>query len=75
MKANLIIELNQITVRGYSLIEEEGLIALLSAHKSLTFTYEDNEEGKGQVFVIDAPSLHFIFNFLHASELPVTIIT
>lgn len=75
MKSNLIMELNEITVRDYSLIEDEGLISLVAGHPGLSLSYEDDEEKPNRhVIVIKGPTLDSLFKFLHATDLPVCII-
>lgn len=72
MKANLIVEINEITVRDCSLIEDEGLISLLSLRPELSFSYED--ENDSNILVIKGPTLISILQFLSFIELPVKII-
>lgn len=76
MLANLILQLNEVTIRDYSLIEDEGLQALVSSREGLSITYEDDEERPGQhIIVIKAPDLKRLFSFLDFIGLPVKIIT
>lgn len=75
MKCNLFVEINEITIRHYSLIEDEGLISLVGCRSGLSFLYEDDEEEPGrQVLVIKGDSIAALFEFLSFTELAVKII-
>lgn len=76
MLANLILQLNEVTIRDYSLIEDEGLQTLVSAREHLSITYEDDEESPGRhIIVIKAPDLKSLLSFLDFTGLPVKILT
>lgn len=81
MKANLIVSINEVTIRGYSLIEDEGINNLVAGSASMgypgiTMTYEDDEENPGKhMIVIAAPDQTSIFKFLDLAEIAVNILT
>ena len=81
MKCNLITQINEVTIRNYSLIEDEGLNALVAGsagmgNPGLTLFYEDDEENLGQhMIVITAPDMDGILKFLDFAEVPVRILT
>lgn len=72
MKANLIIEINEITLRDYSLIEEEGILSVLHAYPDIRFVYEEDDDDR--VFVLKASVLAPLLKFLSFTAIPVTII-
>lgn len=74
MNCNLIVEINEITVRNYSLIEEEGLISHIGSRPGISFEYEKDEETAGRVLVIKGESLDALLEFLSFTELKVKII-
>lgn len=76
MKCNLIVEINEITIRDFTLIEDEGIICLLaSQYPNLSFEYEDDEEKPGKyILVIKGATLEALFKFLSFSEIPVKVI-
>lgn len=73
MKANLIIEINELALRGLTLIEEEGIMNVLSQRKTLSFSYEEEEEGK--LLIIKSFALNPLLEFLSFTEIVVKIIT
>lgn len=76
MKCNLIVGLNEVTIRDYTLIEDEGLQTLVSTRGNIRLTYEDDEERPNYyVITISAPDQSTLFSFLSFIELPVKIIT
>jgi len=75
MRSNLIVELNEITIRDYTLIEDEGLVSLVSSRPELSLEYEEDEEKSNRhVIVIKGKSLDALLTFLSFIELPVKII-
>lgn len=75
MRCNLIVEALEITIRHYSLIEDEGLISLVGSRSGLSFLYEDDEEEPGRhVLVIKGNSFGALLEFLSFTELIVKII-
>jgi len=75
MKANLIVEINEITIRHYSIIEEEGLLTHVKLHPELSFEYEeDEEEPDKHVLIVKGKSLDDLLTFLSSTELLVKII-
>lgn len=80
MTSKLIVQINEVLIRDYSLIEDEGLNALVAGADNLGITglalsYEDDEEeneGKSTI-IIAAPDLPSILKFLHFIDLPVEI--
>jgi hypothetical protein len=75
MKCNLIIELNELTVRDYSIIEEEGILASMNNYAQLSFSYEEDEESASKyVLIIKGPVLTPLLSFISFIELPVIII-
>lgn len=81
MKANLITQLNQVTIRDYSLLEDEGICSLVAGSMGLgnsriIMIYEDDEENPGRhMIVIAAPDHEAILKFLDFAEIPVRILT
>jgi hypothetical protein len=76
MKANLLIQINEITVRDYTLIEDEGIGASLSNYPNLSSVYEDDGERPGKhMIVIRGKTLEDLFKYLDFVELPVWIMT
>ena len=81
MKCKLIVQINEVIIRDYSLIEDEGLNSLVSGSKGmgnpgLTLTYEDEEETPGRyVIVIKALNLTSLLEFLDFAEIQVKILT
>lgn len=75
MRCNLILKTNEVTVRDYTLIEDEGLISLVSSRIGLSFKYEDDEDKVGgHMIVIKGNTLDALFEFLSFTELVVRII-
>lgn len=75
MKCNLIIETNEITIRDYSLIEDEGLISIIGSRPALSFSYEDDEEQPGKhVLIVKAAAIKSLFEFVAFIEVAVNII-
>jgi hypothetical protein len=75
MKANLKVATNEVVISDYTLIEDEGLLQLVSSRTVFTYAYEDNEERPGQhVFVIRGQRLMDLLEFLSFIELPVQVI-
>jgi len=79
MNANLLLELNEITIRNYSYVEEKGIIQILISTfpPKLTFEFEEDEDGENngqQVLVLKGNSLQALLSFLANSKIPVTII-
>lgn len=75
MKCNLIVELNELTVRDYTIVEDEGIIGLLGNRPEISFSYEDDEEIDGKhVLVLKAAKLKDMLRFLSFSEIRVKII-
>jgi hypothetical protein len=75
MKCNLIIEINELTVRDYTIIEDQGLIDIASESKGISFSYEEDEECPGKhVLVIKGNDLKAILKFLSFVEIHVKII-
>ena len=76
MKCNLIVDTNELTVRDYTIIEDEGIGNLLALYPHISMTYEDDEKSPGgNMIVITAPDLKSIFKFLDFAEIQVKIIT
>lgn len=76
MKCNLIVQTKEVTIRDYSIVEDEGIGNLAAGHPELNMSYEDDEKTPGKnVIVITAPDLNSILKFLDFAELPVKIIT
>lgn len=81
MKANLITQLNQVTIRDYSLLEDEGICSLVAGstgmgNPGIIMTYEDDEENPGKhIIIVTAPSLGGILEFLDQTDIPVKILT
>lgn len=76
MKCNLIVQINEVTIKDYTLIEDEGIIHLVERYPALKMTYEDDEEVPGRyVIVLAAPDLESLFEFLDFAEIPVKILT
>lgn len=80
MRANLIVSINEITIRDYTIIEDEGLGELAAAThlgwSGITLTYERDEESpKKNMILITGPDLPTLFKFLDFIELPVKIIS
>ena len=81
MKANLITHINEVTMRDYTIIEEEGLNTLVRGsaamgNPGLTLSYKDDEENPGKhMIVIAAPDLAGIFKFMDQAEIAVYILT
>jgi hypothetical protein len=73
MKANLIVEINEITIREMSKIEEKGVLAFLEGRENLSSKWEHEDDV--YTFVIGANELRPLLEFLNWSELPVTVIT
>lgn len=75
MKCHLIVKLLEITVRGYSHVEEEGILSLLKVYPKLSPTYEADEEDRPWlVLVIKAKNVEELLEFLHFTDIPVQII-
>lgn len=75
MKCNLIVEINEITIRDYTLIEDEGLISIVGSRPDLSFSYEDDEEKPDKhILVIKGNSLQALFSFLSFAEIAVNVI-
>lgn len=75
MKCNLIVSINEVTVRDYTLIEDEGLQALASSRAGVSLTYEEDEEKANKhVIVIKAITFDLLLQFLSFIELPVNVI-
>lgn len=71
MKCNLIPQTNEITIRQYTLIEDEGITSLVSSRPMLSMKYEDDEENPGRhMIVIAGSSLQALMGFLSFVELP-----
>jgi len=76
IECNLIIKLCEVTIRGYSIIEDEGIIHLVAGHPKLKMTYEEDEKKPGShMILISAPDQESLFKFLAFAEMPVHIIT
>ena len=81
MKANLITQLNQVTIRDYSLLEDEGICSIVTGsadmgNSGITMTYEDDEENPGKhMIIVTAPDLTGILTFLDQAEIGVKILT
>ena len=76
MRCNLIVELNEVTIRDYSLIEDSGILAHIDFMSGISFEYEDDEEQPGKhVIVIKGKSLEAILRWLAFVELQVKIIS
>lgn len=78
MKANLIVSILEVTIREYSLIEDEGLGNLMGSDSTpnVSLAYEDDEEKPSKhVIVITGKTLEDLFRFLDFTEIPVKIIT
>lgn len=76
MRCNLIIEINEITVRDYTIVEEEGLIDLTGNRPDISFEYEDDEEKPGKhILVIKGKTLKALFSYADFAEIPVKIIS
>jgi len=81
MKANLIVQTNEVTIRDYTLIEDEGFGNLVSGSEAISIAgikmeYEDDEDNPGKnMIVITAPDLPSIFKFLDFAGIPVHILT
>jgi hypothetical protein len=76
MRCNLIVQINEVTIRDYTLIEDEGIGNLVAGlYPELKMSYEDDEETPGRhMIVITGPDLKSILKFLDFSEIPVKII-
>lgn len=75
MKCNLIIQINEVTIRNYTIIEDEGIGNLVSLYPELKMSYEDDEEMAGKyVIIISAPEAKPLLKFLDFAELPVRIL-
>lgn len=75
MNCNLVVESKEITIRGYTLVEDEGLIALIGSRPELTFEYEGDQESPGRhMLVVKGDRLESLLNFLSFSEILVKII-
>lgn len=76
MKCNLILQINEVTIRNYTIIEDEGIGNLVTHYPELKMSYEDDEEMPGMhVIVISAPDPKPLLKFLDFSELSVRILT
>lgn len=75
MRCNLIVEINELTVRDYTLVEDEGLSGLVPGSPGVSRSYEDDEESPGKnMMVIKGIDLNAILKFLSFAEIPVRII-
>jgi hypothetical protein len=75
MKANLKVATNEVVISDYTLIEDEGLLQLVSSRTVFTYAYQDNEERPGKhLFVIRGQRLMDLLEFLSFIELPVQVI-
>ena len=76
MRCNLIIQINEVTIRDYTVIEDEGIGGLLTNYPEITLRYEDDDKTPGRtMMVLAAPDLSCLFQFLDFSEIPVRILT
>jgi hypothetical protein len=84
MKAKLITQSNELVVRNYSLIEDEGLAAVVAGsdgmgNPGITMAYEDDEGNEGNegkdMIVITATSLPSILKFVDFIGVEVKILT
>lgn len=77
MKANLIVAINELNIREYSLIEDEGLGNLMGSDvtPNVSMTYEDDEENPGKhIIVIKGNTLEDLFRFLDFTDILVKIV-
>ncbi|HET6255884.1 MAG TPA: hypothetical protein VFE32_17535 [Puia sp.] len=80
MKANYVTQTNEVTIRDYSLLEDEGVGNLVEAAEGMgwigvTSEYEDDELSPGKhMIVITAVDQLSLFRFLEHAEIPVYII-
>lgn len=75
MTCNLIVSTNEVTIRGYTLIEDSGILAHIDFLPGISFKYEDDEERPGkQMIVIKGGNLEALLKWLAFVELPVKII-
>jgi hypothetical protein len=77
MKANLIVKTCEVTIRDYSLLEDEGIGNIVNGNQEwgLSHTYEeDPESSTGHAIVIRGQSLERILDFLDFSEIRVMVI-
>ena len=76
MKCNLIVEINELTVRDYTIVEEEGILSLLAAEwfADLSFSYEGEDEPEW-VLVIKAQDLGSLLRFLSFFSAGITLAT
>lgn len=80
MKCNLIVQTNELTVRDYTIVEDEGMGNLLAGaagmgNPGLVLSYEGDEENPGKnMIIIAAQDLPSILKFLDFAELPVRIL-
>jgi len=76
MKAKLIVQNSEVVIRGYSLIEEEGIRAVLSNYPKLSSEYEEDEENQGRhMLVVRAQEIQDLFKFFEFIEIPLHIIS
>lgn len=81
MKCKLIVQINKVVIRDYSLLEDEGFCSLVEGsaqmgNPGITLKYEDDEENLGcHMIVIAAPDLPSILKFLDFAEIEVQILT
>jgi len=76
MRCNLIVELNEVTIRDYTLIEDSGIVAHIDFLPGISFQYEDDKEKPGtRIIVVKGESLKAILHWLSFVELQVKIIS
>jgi hypothetical protein len=77
MKANLIVSINELTIKDYSLLEDEGLGNLMGSDvtPNVSMAYEDDRESPGKhMIVIKGKSLEDLFKFLDFTDIVVKIV-
>lgn len=75
MKCTLVIPSNELTIRDYTIIEDEGIGAVLASYPEIKRAYKNDEEFVGnKMMVITSLDLQPILKFLSRTELPVRII-
>lgn len=74
-------QINEVAIRDYTLLEDEGLNSLVAGSEQLgnpglSLKYEEDEENPGRhMIIIAALDLPSILKFLDFAELPVKILT
>lgn len=78
MKCNLVVKTNEITIRDYSLIEDEGLIHLASSQPGVKMEYEIDEEKPADrvvhMIVIKGETIEHLFKFIAFVDIAVFVI-